>query len=181
MSDGISEVKSIQEIDIVSFKDKKKHSFDVLIKTIVLTVILYSIAGAGLLLYLGTYSVDSETSILFSQFLNLIAVSIIPIFFGGMGSIIKLLASNISIYENFKAIIFSCLFSFSAFIALKSKIVMSGILALYNKDNIVGAADANLDIFSFAVVSIFVGIFASNIFLFLKKHVDLLSKRKSSK
>ena len=127
------------------------------------------------------FSLSKENTQLMREAFNALVMMVIPFIFGGLASIGRLLISDFELIKNLKVVLASGMMASFSWIGIKSKIFIS-LLTPYvskNSDNDFSAvAQIGSEFYSMIVVALFVGTFASNIFIFINNKIELITREK---
>ena len=127
------------------------------------------------------YLISKETTSFISQAINAFFLLIIPLILGSVGAIARIMVSGMQILKNLTLVLSSGLMAIFSWVGIKSELLISVIAPHIKTQNVdVNAAIANpqTEFYSMALVAILVGMFSSNVYIFINQKVESLTKVK---
>ncbi|ELE6591669.1 hypothetical protein NI379_06315 [Vibrio parahaemolyticus] len=115
---------------------------------------------------------------------NLIVLLGIPFIFGSIGASARVLISGMQVGQSLKLILSSGLIATFSWLSIKSKIFLALITPYVAESALKGSKEASealqtnsSEMYSLALVAVLVGMFASNIYIFIEQRVEQLSSK----
>lgn len=149
-----------------------------------MVIIMTFLSGA---VFVGTnnpeiFVIDSDTVILLNQVLNAFVILAIPFLFGIIGAIARLLLSGVRIVEQFGLAIGSGLLAAFSWIGIKSGVFIAILAPHLEKQGLqpIDATKGPDSFYTLVLVALFVGMFATNLYLFVSNRVAQLSQTERS-
>ncbi|MFM5520419.1 hypothetical protein [Aeromonas jandaei] len=128
------------------------------------------------------FKLHQDTLSLITDAYNVIVLLIVPLFFGSLGASSRVMLSGLQIAGNIKLIFSSGLISAFSWLGLKSKIFIALITPYIIGSQIQNPQDASItvaqtgnEIYSMILVAVVVGMFSSNIYIFINQRVEQLT------
>ncbi|MCU8120477.1 DUF2681 domain-containing protein, partial [Vibrio vulnificus] len=124
------------------------------------------------------FNIKEETKILISQSVNAGMLLIIPLFLGSLGALARVLISGLKLMKNTMLIFSSGLMAMFSWVGIKSGILVSLIAPhVQTKDLDLNNLSSNTEteFYSMALVAIVVGMFSSNVYIFINQKVEALT------
>ncbi|EOY5722577.1 hypothetical protein ACP6ZN_001040 [Enterobacter cloacae] len=149
----------------------------ILIIAVIILLITSSIRNPGL------YVINEETLNLINVTYNATITLLIPCFFGGFGALARLMLSGVRLLDKIYLIMGSALMASFSWIGIKSGVLVSIITPHLSGQNIdmKSVAESAHSFYTLALVAIFVGMFSTNLYLFVNEKVEqLVRKNKNS-
>ena len=151
----------------------------------IIFLLLLVMAGYIMVLFLyknpNLFILNKEGIFIFQQFFILGNTSIIPLIFGALGAFTRVLISDIKLsFITYKIILGSACMSLFSWISIKSGIWTS--LLLPQLDNEVlkksyTGISTEQDFYSMILISIFVGMFSTNIYIVINSKVEAITRK----
>ena len=118
---------------------------------------------------------------------NAIILLFIPFIFGGLGAIARVLLAGLEIIQSYKLIVSSGLMASFSWLGIKSKLFISLLTPYVEKKYSIPeslpinqAHDISTEFYSMVLIAVLVGMFASNIYIFINQRVEQLTAEKSN-
>lgn len=182
------EVRNI--VDLQSSGDKSEAKTEVRRKNINYVIKLYVVAiVAGVLVYTAylnpeVFTLHDATLSEIKEAYNLIVLLVIPFIFGSIGASARVLISGMKLTQSLKLIFSSGLIATFSWLSIKSKIFLALITPYVAESALKGSKEASEalqtgsgEIYSLSLVAVLVGMFASNIYIFIEQRVEQLSSK----
>lgn len=174
----------------LSIGEKNEHQSQVRRNKLNYVIKLYTVALiAGVLFYTAylnpqVFTLDETTLSEIKEAYNLIVLLIIPFIFGSIGASARVLISGMQIWQSLKLILSSGLIATFSWLSIKSKIFLALITPYFAESALKGSKEASdalqnnsHEMYSLALVAVLVGMFASNIYIFIEQRVEQLSSK----
>ncbi|OOE97999.1 hypothetical protein BZG78_10260 [Salinivibrio sp. MA351] len=129
----------------------------------------------------GIYKIDPETLITINQAFNAIVLLAIPFLLGSIGAVARILMSGLLMVHSGTLVISSGLMAMFSWVGIKSGVLLA-IVAPHLEDKGVSTsitAQAPSDFYTMALVAILVGMFSTNLYLFINQRVEYLTQQAS--
>lgn len=129
------------------------------------------------------FVLDESTLEFINQAFNSVVLLIIPFLLGGCGAIARLLLSGVKVVDQLTLIGGSALMSCLSWVGIKSGVLVSVIAPHLTKHQITDEQIVNVptSFYTMALVAILVGMFSTNLYLFISQRVDQITKSRESK
>lgn len=149
------------------------------------SVLLFIFFIAFLIIYFvaaqnqGIFEIDSQTLSFINQALNATVLLMIPFILGGLGGCARILISGLNFINHIPLILASGLMSIFSWVTIKSGVLLSIVAPhLKNKGvSIEEPAGIPENFYTMALVAIFVGMFSTNIYIYINQRVEQLTLR----
>lgn len=172
-------VKEKTHIESIELKNKKIKYF---IKIYAFTLFVIIIAYTA---YLNPsiFTLHKDTLSLITEAYNLIVILLVPFVFGSIGASARILISGMLLGKSLKLVFSSGLIATFSWLGVKSKIFLALLTpylaegTLKGDESISTTLNSNSEIYSLALVAVLVGMFASNIYIFIEQRVELLTNK----
>jgi hypothetical protein len=129
----------------------------------------------------GIYKIDPETLITINQAFNAIVLLVIPFLLGSVGAVARILISEESMTHSGTLVVSSGLMAMFSWVGIKSGVLIA-IIAPHLEDKGVAttiSSHAPSDFYTMALVAIVVGMFSTNLYLFINQRVEHLTNKAS--
>lgn len=129
------------------------------------------------------FTLDDDTQGFINQAFNSVVLLTIPFLLGGCGAIARLLLSGVRIVDELTLVGGSALMACFSWIGIKSGVLISIIAPHLSKHQISEeqVVSAPTSFYTMSLVAVLVGMFSTNLYLFISQRVDQISKEKISK
>ncbi|MQW06554.1 hypothetical protein GHK45_23360 [Sinorhizobium meliloti] len=130
------------------------------------------------------YLVKAETLTIINSGYNAIILLTIPFLLGVVGAISRLLLSGVRVIQEVSLVIGSGLMAAFSWVGIKSGVLMAVIAPHLEKQGLAEPAQISSspsDFYTLMLVAVFVGMFSTNLYLFISQRVDQLSQKASDK
>ena len=127
------------------------------------------------------YLIDKETMSFIAHAINAFFLLLIPLIIGSIGAIARIMVSGMPIIKNSTLILSSGLMAMFSWVGIKSEILVSIIAPHMEKQGIEidqALSNSSTEFYSMTLVAIFVGMFSSNVYIFINQKVEALTNRK---
>ena len=124
------------------------------------------------------YLIDAETTQFVAQAVNAFFLLMIPLIIGSIGAIARVMVSGMPILKNSTLVLSSGLMAMFSWVGIKSEILVSIIAPHLEKQGVnvsEVAANTSAEFYSMALVAIVVGMFSSNVYIFINQKVESLT------
>ena len=131
----------------------------------------------------GIYNINEETLIVINHAFNAIILLLIPFFLGSLGALARALMSGIKASQSMTLIFFSGLMAMFSWVGIKSGVLLS-IVAPHLKDKgieVSATVYTQSDFYTMALVAILVGMFSTNLYIFINQRVEQLTQKATVK
>ena len=131
----------------------------------------------------GIYNINQETLIVINHAFNAIILLLIPFLLGSLGALARALMSGIKTSQSMTLIFFSGLMAMFSWVGIKSGVLLS-IVAPHLKDNGIEVSSTvytQSDFYTMALVAILVGMFSTNLYIFINQRVEQLTQKANGK
>ena len=127
------------------------------------------------------FKLDLATTELINQSLNAIIVLTVPFILGSIGAVARILLSDVRTDQSGVLIISSGLMAAFSWIGIKSGVLLAIVAPHLGKQGIPegNITDADSNFYTMALVAILVGMFASNLYIFINQRVEHLTDKKA--
>lgn len=170
----IAEYKELQRI---KFEETKRLVyFGATILLLLLIMVMTSINNQEI------YEIDKETLLFINKGYNAAILLIIPFLLGAIGATTRLLLSGIKVGQESTLALGSGLMAAFSWIGIKSGVLLS-IVAPHIKQQGIDPKEvisSSSDFYTMALVAVFVGMFSTNLYLFISQRVEQLSSKKKA-
>ena len=129
------------------------------------------------------FVLDEGTLEFINQAFNSVVLLTIPFLLGGCGAIARLLLSGVKVIDQLTLIGGSALMSCFSWVGIKSGVLVSVIAPHLTKHQITDEQIVNVptSFYTMALVAILVGMFSTNLYLFISQRVEQITKSRESK
>ncbi len=151
-------------------------------------VAIYFFMVVGIILFLSitrnpeVFVLNEETQQVLAQFYNVLIWMLVPCTLGMMGAAARVLLAGMIVSESRKLIFSSGLIAAFSWLGIKSKVFLA-LVAPYvvgatqtKSADIVVVGSIGAEFYSMALVAVLVGMFASNIYIFINQRVEKLTR-----
>lgn len=127
----------------------------------------------------GIYKIDPETLVTINQTFNAIVLLVIPFLLGSVGAVARILMSGISMVHSSTLVVSSGLMAMFSWVAIKSGVLLAIVAPHLEEKGVSTAitADSPSDFYTMALVAILVGMFSTNLYLFINQRVEHLTQQ----
>ena len=129
----------------------------------------------------GIYQIDKETLVIINQAFNAIVLLVVPFLLGSLGAIARILIAGVKAGQRGVLIVSSGVMAMFSWVAIKSGLLLAIVAPHLDQDGIAPAiaAQTESDFYTLALVAIAVGMFASNLFIFINQRVEQIVSQKA--
>ncbi len=124
------------------------------------------------------FLIEQETTLFIAQAVNAFFLLMIPLIIGSIGAIARIMVSGMPILKNSTLILSSGLMAMFSWVGIKSEILIS-IIAPHLAKQGVGIteveANSSTEFYSMVLVAIIVGMFSSNVYIFINQKVEAIT------
>lgn len=129
------------------------------------------------------YEIDKDTLLTINQAFNALILLIIPFLLGILGAISRILIAGVKVAQQLSLVFSSGLMAAFSWMGIKSGVLLSIVAPHLEKQgvetNVVLSSPS--DFYTMALVAIFVGMFSTNLYLFINQKVEHLTLQGSAK
>lgn len=125
------------------------------------------------------YQIDGETLIIINQAFNALVLLTIPFLLGMLGAASRILIAGFNIANQSSLILSSGLMATFSWIGIKSGVLLAIVAPHLEKQGIPSESIANSpsNFYTIALVAVLVGMFSTNLYLFINQKVEQLTKK----
>ncbi|WP_444898990.1 hypothetical protein ACJJIX_11730 [Microbulbifer sp. VAAC004] len=128
------------------------------------------------------FTLHKDTLLVITDAYNIVVILAVPLLFGILGASSRVMLSGLKVIENLKLVFSSGLMASFSWLGIKSKIFLA-LVAPYvtvsqaqdSQDVSVAVSGVGNEIYSMILVSVVVGMFSSNLYLFVYQRVERLT------
>jgi len=127
----------------------------------------------------GLYKINDQTLTFINQSFNALVLLMIPFLLGSLGGFTRVLISGLKVSLSTTVIISSGLMAVFSWISIKSGVLVSLIAPHLNEKGVkIENLNSNTEteFYTMALVAIIVGMFSSNVYIYINEKVDQLTK-----
>lgn len=127
----------------------------------------------------GIYKIEPQTLLIINQAFNAMVILVIPFLLGSVGAIARILISGVQMVQNGTLIVSSGLMAMFSWIGIKSGILLAIAAPHIERKEIEGDIVLRTvnDFYTMALVAILVGMFSTNLYIFIKQRVEQLTQQ----
>jgi hypothetical protein len=153
---------------------------------------VYGLVALGFILYFTAsnnpdiFRLRPDTLAVITQTYNALVLLLVPFVFGCFGAVARVLMAGLKATQSFTLIMASGLMATFSWLGIKSKVFISLLAPYVEKKYSVTESvvmqqqsDLNTEFYSMVLVAVLVGMFASNIYIFINQRVEQLSREAS--
>jgi len=128
----------------------------------------------------GIYKINDQTLSFINQAFNAIVLLMIPFFLGMLGSVSRILMSGLRVVENSMLVLSSAMMAMFSWVGIKSGVLMALVAPHIERQGVTSemTSVASNDFYTMALVAILVGMFSSNLYIFINQKVENLTSTK---
>ncbi|WP_283392854.1 hypothetical protein [Photobacterium phosphoreum] len=129
----------------------------------------------------GIYKIDKETLILINQAFNAIVLLVIPFFLGSLGATARILMAGVKAGQQGVLIVSSGLMAMFSWVGIKSGVLLAIVAPHLEKQGITAdvTVQTESNFYTMALVAIVVGMFSTNLYIFINQRVEQIVAQKS--
>ena len=157
-----------------NFEEKRKiTSLYMLFVLLILILTIVSVLNQGL------YRINKETLLVINQAFNALVILLIPFILGAVGAISRIMMSGIKVATEVSLIISSGLMAAFSWIGIKSGVLLAIVAPHLEQKEFEASSVAQTpeNFYTMALVAIFVGMFSTNLYLFINQRVESLTSQ----
>ena len=153
-----------------------------------LAIFTYLLAGVGGVLWYTAslnpeiFKLHQDTLSVITDTYNVIVLLFVPLLFGILGASSRVMLSGLKVADNAKLVFSSGLIAAFSWLGIKSKVFLALITSYIANSQIQSAQEASVtvsetgnEIYSMVLVAVIVGMFSSNIYIFINQRVEQLT------
>tara|TARA_R110001583_G_scaffold192568_1_gene359215 strand:- start:614 stop:1285 length:672 start_codon:yes stop_codon:yes gene_type:complete len=132
----------------------------------------------------GLYKIEPNTLTFINQSFNALVLLMIPFLLGSLGGFTRVLISGLKVYQSTTIIISSGLMAVFSWVSIKSGVLVSIIAPHLNKQGITMDkinSSNETEFYTMALVAIVVGMFSSNVYIYINQKVEHLTNGADNK
>ena len=131
----------------------------------------------------GIYEVSEENLLFINHGYNALILLAIPFLLGILGAVARLLLSGVKVGDEFSLIIGSGLMASFSWVGIKSGVFLAIIAPHVERQGISPSSviGAPSDFYTMVLVAVFVGMFSTNLYLYIGQRIDQLSNNSEKK
>ncbi|SFF08553.1 hypothetical protein [Nitrosomonas sp. Nm166] len=125
------------------------------------------------------YQIDEETLITINQAFNALVLLIIPFLLGILGAVSRIMIAGVKVAQQLSLVISSGIMASFSWVGIKSGVLLSIVAPHLEKQGVETTAVLNSpsDFYTMALVAILVGMFSTNLYLFINQKVEQLTQQ----
>ncbi|WP_318516629.1 hypothetical protein [Photobacterium leiognathi] len=125
------------------------------------------------------FILDTETSVIINQAINAIVLLVIPFMLGSLGGLTRILMSDVVVDHRGTLVVSSGLMAMFSWIGIKSGVLLAIFAPHFEKQGITANIEGTTSsgFYTMALVAIAVGMFSTNLYLFINSRVEQLTAR----
>lgn len=129
----------------------------------------------------GIYEIDKETLVLINQAFNAIVLLVIPFFLGSLGATARILMAGVKAGQQGVLIVSSGLMAMFSWVGIKSGVLLAIVAPHLEKQGITAdvSVQTESNFYTMALVAIVVGMFSTNLYIFINQRVEQIVAQKS--
>ena len=130
------------------------------------------------------YKIDKQTLLIINQAFNAIVLLVIPFLLGSLGATARILMAGVKAGQQGVLIVSSGLMAMFSWVGIKSGVLLAIVAPHLEKQGIPNqiTAQSETNFYTMALVAILVGMFSSNLYIFVNQRVEqLLAKQSPNK
>jgi hypothetical protein len=129
----------------------------------------------------GIYEIDKETLTLINQAFNAIVLLVIPFFLGSLGATARILMAGVKSGQQGVLIVSSGLMAMFSWVGIKSGVLLAIVAPHLEKQGINSEVTMQTEsnFYTMALVAILVGMFSTNLYIFINQRVEQIVAQKS--
>lgn len=128
---------------------------------------------------LDLYRIDKETLTTINQAFNAVILLTIPFLLGILGAVSRILIAGVNVANQFSLILSSGLMATFSWIGIKSGVLLAVVAPHLEKQGVTSETVINTpsDFYTMALVAVLVGMFSTNLYLFINQKVEQLTSK----
>lgn len=156
-----------------------------MIPIMLLTYGFIGIAGVIWLVYSrnpNSFELTADTLKVFNESLNAGVLLVIPFIFGALGAFTRMLMASVDMMKLVPIVLSSGLMAMFSWVAIKSHVLLAILAPHLDKKNITESITSQMgsDFYLMAIIAVVVGMFSSNMFIFVEQRVNQATSQKSN-
>ncbi|ACH66391.1 hypothetical protein VFMJ11_1435 [Aliivibrio fischeri MJ11] len=122
------------------------------------------------------FVLDAETSVIINQAINAVVLLVIPFMLGSVGGLTRILMSDVAVDHRGTLVVSSGLMAMFSWIGIKSGVLLAIVVPHLEKQGVVANVEETTSsgFYTMALVAIAVGMFSTNLYLFINSRVEQL-------
>lgn len=132
---------------------------------------------------INAFKLDSETSSFINQAINAVVLLVIPFILGSVGGLTRILMSDVNVEQRGTLVVSSGLMAMFSWVGIKSGILLAIVAPHLEKQGIVTSVEgvSSTSFYTMSLVAIAVGIFSTNLYIFINNRVEQLASKSNRK
>ncbi|ALR91725.1 hypothetical protein R7D97_24490 [Vibrio sp. Vb5031] len=125
------------------------------------------------------FILDAETAVIINQAINAVVLLVIPFLLGSVGGLTRILMSDVVVDHRGTLVVSSGLMAMFSWIGIKSGVLLAIVAPHLEKQGVVANVEGTTSsgFYTMALVAIAVGMFSTNLYLFINSRVEQLAFR----
>ncbi|MGR2840704.1 hypothetical protein ABMX64_21970 [Vibrio vulnificus] len=122
------------------------------------------------------FILDAETSVIINQAINAVVLLVIPFLLGSVGGLTRILMSDTVVDHRGTLVVSSGLMAMFSWIGIKSGVLLAIVAPHLEKQGVIATVEGTTTsgFYTMALVAIAVGMFSTNLYLFINNRVEQL-------
>ncbi|WP_063700017.1 hypothetical protein [Pseudoalteromonas gelatinilytica] len=133
------------------------------------------------------FTLHDDTLLVITDAYNVIVLLLVPLLFGALGASSRVMLSGLKVGENLKLVFSSGLIAAFSWLGIKSKVFLALVTPYISNSQIQNPQETSTlisetgsEIYSMILVAVIVGMFSSNIYIFINQRVEQLTGKVQS-
>ncbi|MGL6487967.1 hypothetical protein ACSZNF_13525 [Aeromonas hydrophila] len=141
--------------------------------------VAFSIIASAVVVNIDIFKLEQETSIIINQAINAVVLLAIPFLLGSVAGLTRILMSDVSVKNKGTLVVSSGIMAMFSWIGIKSGVLMAIVAPHLEKQGVVVALEGQTSstFYTMALVAILVGMFSTNLYLFINGRVEQLTAK----
>jgi hypothetical protein len=130
----------------------------------------------------GIYKIDPETLSIINQAFNAVVLLVIPFLLGSIGAIARILISGVHMGQSGSLVVSSGLMAMFSWVGIKSGVLLAIVAPHIEKQAVPSeiVLHSPNDFYTMALVAILVGMFSTNLYIFIQQRVEQLTQQEKN-
>ncbi|WP_172588414.1 hypothetical protein [Shewanella xiamenensis] len=158
-------------------KESRRRIYLLLTFTFAFSILIFaSISNPGI------YTIDKDTLVIINQAFNAIVLLVVPFLLGSLGAIARILMAGVKAGQQGVLIVSSGLMAMFSWVGIKSGILLAVVAPHLEKQGVPSniTAQTESSFYTMALVAILVGMFSTNLYIFINQRVEQIVAKNSS-
>lgn len=141
--------------------------------------VAFSIIASAVVVNIDIFKLEQETSIIINQAINAVVLLAIPFLLGSVAGLTRILMSDVSVKNKGTLVVSSGIMAMFSWIGIKSGVLMAIVAPHLEKQGVAVALEGQTSstFYTMALVAILVGMFSTNLYLFINGRVEQLTAK----